>query len=151
MEQEQPHGDAVELLSAEQLEQLNPGIRMMVQWLREMGFDTRDSGDGRTHQFECDLPIPYVHIMVEPAKLVEETDRLMRLLAKVGIEIEPCDEEGKVPSIESVYLPANRMGLISVFNVTLHPDQCDFGKHQRGGLSHEEWVEKQHEHAKRYA
>ena len=151
MEQEQSHGDTVELLSAEQLEQLNPGIRMMVQWLREKGFDTRDSGDSKTHQFECDLPVPYVHIMVEPEKLVSETDRLVRLLACVGIEVEPCNEEGDNPNIESVYLPANRMGLISVFNVTLHPDQCDFGKQHRGGLSREEWVKQQHERAKQYA
>jgi hypothetical protein len=51
------------LLTAEELETLNPGIRHTVQTLRGWGFDTRDSGDGATREFPCDLPHPYVHIL----------------------------------------------------------------------------------------
>ena len=39
---------------------LNPGIREVVRRLREAGFQTCDSGDGSTRQFECDPGAPDV-------------------------------------------------------------------------------------------
>jgi hypothetical protein len=39
---------------------LNPGIARLVHWLRATGFDTIDSGDGRTREHDCDRPYPYV-------------------------------------------------------------------------------------------
>lgn len=33
---------------------LNPGIARTVQWLNSQGFMTTDSGDGATHDHECD-------------------------------------------------------------------------------------------------
>lgn len=98
---------------------LNPGIRKVVQFLRENGFDTCDSGDGVTHEHACDLDRPYVHILVqEPAKLVAEADRLTELLSQHGIKLEPQDEEVTARSVEASYWPASQTAVMSLWNVT---------------------------------
>lgn len=57
---------------------LNPGIRRVVAWLNERGFVTVDSGDGKTHEHECDRDYPYVVIRASsPMALVDECDRLL--------------------------------------------------------------------------
>lgn len=99
---------------------INPGIRKTVEWLQSHGFKTCDSGDGETHDHECDLPMPYVHIMVPfPELLVEEADRLASLLKGVGIEIQPCNEDNSVPTLHAGYDAGNRVATISLFNVKL--------------------------------
>lgn len=100
---------------------LNPGIQKAVQFLREHGFDTRDSGDGQTHEYECDMPIPYVHIVTEAkVDLALEADRLYLLLKEKGIDFEDAvNEEGEMlgPVIEAHYNPHEEIGTISLFNV----------------------------------
>ncbi len=115
------------LLTDAELETLNPGIRHTVQTLRKWGFDTRDSGDGSTHQFECDLPHPYVHIVTAAATMASETDRLIGLLESAGISFADCphpqeDPEGaaKHPCVEASYLPLQGgFAAIHVMNVIL--------------------------------
>jgi hypothetical protein len=98
---------------------LNPGIRELVKALRADGFDTRDSGDGKTHEFECDQPYPYVHIVVgNHFRLVHEVVRLKKWLADRGVIVEPADEDGKAIVIEGTYNPAHEAAVISLFNVT---------------------------------
>lgn len=117
----------VKLLTNEQLESLNPGMRYTVQKIRSWGFETTDSGDGKTAQFECDLPCPYVHIEVPASKLVDEVDRLMMLLEMEGVVFEDMphpqeDPEGcaKHPTIEGSYMPAQHLsGFIHLMNVVL--------------------------------
>ena len=117
----------IEPLSDEHLASLNPGIRHTVKTLREWGFDTRDSGDGTTAQFECDLSYPYVHIVTAPATMASETDRLIRLLESQGINFADCphpqeDPEGaaKHPCVEASYLPLQAgFAAIHVLNVIL--------------------------------
>lgn len=120
----------VALLSAKQLAALNPGIRHTVQTLRSWGFETCDSGDGVTHEFECDLDVPYVHILCPPALLASETDRLVNLLRGAGINFEdgPDPQDDPVgaalhPNVEACYLPlyGADSGYIHLFNVIL-PD-----------------------------
>ena len=114
-------------LTPEQLEALNPGIRTTVQTLREWGFDTRDSGDGQTAQYECDLPIPYVHIAVDAQSIAAETDRLLALLSGRGIVFgnQPnpqIDPEGyaNAPDIQASYLPTQGgWAFIHLTNVVL--------------------------------
>ena len=121
------------LLTDAELETLNPGIRHTVQTLRKWGFDTRDSGDGSTHQFECDLPHPYVHIITPPATMASETDRLIGLLKSAGINFADCphpqeDPEGaaKHPCVEASYLPLQGgFAAIHVMNVIL-PENRDY-------------------------
>lgn len=107
--------------------ELNAGIRDTVIFLRANGFDTRDSGDGQTADHKCDLPVPYVHIAVEPHRLAAETLRLMNLLKDKRV----CfgnfpnpqeDTEGylKAPSIEASFDPSQSSeGFIHLFNVKL--------------------------------
>jgi hypothetical protein len=115
------------LLTDAELETLNPGIRHTVQTLRKWGFNTCDSGDGSTHEFECDLPHPYVHILVDPLRMVTETDRLLILLINAGIDFNNHphpqeDPEGyaKHPTVEASYLPTQgRCAAIHLMNIIL--------------------------------
>lgn len=114
-------------------EKLNPGIRATVKWLRSNGFDTIDSGDGETHEFECDIKHPYVHIQVSPHEMVQESVRLYLLLQQRGaIPEEPASEPPdlksyeeqvawyqKQPGIEASYSPLDGLATISLFNVVL--------------------------------
>jgi hypothetical protein len=121
-------------LTPEELEQINPGIRHTVQVLRSWGFDTQDSGDGQTHNHECDLPHPYVHISVHPSKLTGETLRCLSLLEQHGVKFDDMpdpqvDLEGwqKHPQIEASYMPTQyHNGFIHLKNVVLNePIQPD--------------------------
>lgn len=52
------------------LDSLNPGIRRTVTWLRSLGFDTCDSGDGMTHDHPCDRAYPYVVMRLNTDELI---------------------------------------------------------------------------------
>lgn len=52
-------------LSPETIEALDPGIRRTVLWLRQMGFETTDSGDGRSKPKDEEVePYPHVHMVL---------------------------------------------------------------------------------------
>jgi hypothetical protein len=110
------------MTTASFMSEINPGIRATVEWLRKRDFNTCDSGDGETHDFECDLSIPYVYMIVDPATiLISETDRLAFLLeSEKGIKLQPMDEElsGK-PTIQANYNPQDGVATICLFNVKL--------------------------------
>jgi len=109
----------IQPLSEQHLATLNPGIRHTVQKLREWGFDTRDSGDGKTHEFDCDLPVPFVHISVaDPACLHLDMRALMNLLDAEGVPVGMCDEAGEAPNIEGCIL-ADMSAWIHLFNVVI--------------------------------
>lgn len=84
-------------LSPQELSLLNPGIRNAVAWLRARGFNTCDSGDGSTHEHDCDLAEPYVHMLLDQEKAFAETDRLGELLKKVNPEAEWMVAMGYAP------------------------------------------------------
>ena len=94
-------------------EQLDPGIRATVRWLREHGFETVDSGDGsKAAHMECALDVPNVFIRVAPEKLVAEADRLRDLLAEAGwptVSIGTVDGPGEhaAAEIQGSYDPAD--------------------------------------------
>lgn len=96
-------------LASEVVAALNPGIRRTVVMLRAAGFMTMDSGDGKTHEFECDLDVPYVHIKVEPAQLVDEAHRL---LALVLAEFAPG------AAVEASYSPQDGFALLHLFGAS---------------------------------
>lgn len=98
---------------------LNPKIKAAVKWLQENGFHTTDSGDGETHDFECDQKVPYVHMVTTKDKLVSESERLVSLLSEKGVELLPCDPGGTVPTVEGSYLPLMGIATITLWNVTL--------------------------------
>lgn len=99
---------------------INNGILKTVSFLNENGFQTVDSGDGKTRDFECDLDIPYVHILIDnPDDLISESKRLVRLLNDNGIEVYQADEDGLSPSVEASYNPMDGFAIISIFNILI--------------------------------
>jgi hypothetical protein len=93
---------------------LNSGIRRVVALLRAHGFATCDSGDGETHDYECDRDHGYVAVVVAPAELATEADRLAALLRSAGVRIEPRGEEvvEGVTHIQASYCPADGVAVI---------------------------------------
>lgn len=104
---------------------LNPGIVETVYWLRDQGFDTCDSGDGKTHLMEGDANIPYVAIRVRPEQLVSESHRLFDLvrvqLLKAGINLlEEMSFTGSLdqplrPYVEASYHPQLQTALLQLW------------------------------------
>lgn len=108
-------------------EMMNPGIKETVRLLRELGFDTVDSGDGVTHLCECDAPVPYVHMLVPRKILCDEADRLREIIeSRAGSTVwsrelpDPIGEPGETysPSIQASYVPHDGHSVISMFGIT---------------------------------
>lgn len=96
---------------------INPGIKKTVEWLNLKGFKTCDSGDGKTHDFECDRDYPYVCMLVDPEKLISETNRLSDLLLhELNLEVYSVSLE-RTPCIQATYDPTNRFGIIDLMYV----------------------------------
>ena len=116
------------------LDDVDPGIRRTVAWLRSHGFNTTDSGDGVTkfrlakergeEPMDCAIEIPHVHIPLKCAENgIATADRLMRVLRdQAGLVVNQGD-------IQVVYDPAVRMSILSLYNVD---DARLFGTHSGG-------------------
>lgn len=103
------------------MDDLNPGIRRTVAFLRAHGFDTCDSGDGRTHDHPCDRPYPYVTMRCDPARLAAESDRLRGALTATGVLVvnstRAWDHDGDSPAgvtIGASYDPCDGVGVIDL-------------------------------------
>lgn len=98
---------------------LNPGVRRLVRVLREAGFDTCDSGDGATHDHECDRSYPYVVIRVRPAEMAEEARRLRKVLRAFGCAVDTAiGMDESEPAIQATYDPVNDIATIDLTGVT---------------------------------
>lgn len=105
---------------------LDPGVRRLVVWLRSHGFETTDSGDGKTkfeHGFtddDCIVTYPHVAMKVQPDKLVSEADRLCALLeSEHGLIVEPTPPEPPdPPQIDAFYSPGSGYAMIELKHVT---------------------------------
>lgn len=109
---------------------LNPGIKNTVLWLRENGFETSDSGDGKTNTSMASfLPYPHVFMLVEHKKMTSEAIRLYRLLIDAGLDPDETrlDEELgiEVPawSVQATFDPAVPIPIIAL----LHVDDAKLG------------------------
>lgn len=91
---------------------MNKGIIKTVEWLQAKGYVTTDSGDGETHDYECDLDIPYVHMQVDKDDMAYEARNLMLDLTELGIEVDSGD-------IQATYDPVDDIGVLSLFNIKL--------------------------------
>jgi len=100
-----------------EVQNLNPGIRRTVVFLNMNGFETCDSGDGKTHDFECDRSFPYVVVHVAAEKLVEECRRLKELLSANGLEVQEQSPEEGSPAIQGTYDPGNDIAFIDLMGV----------------------------------
>lgn len=110
-------------------EELDPGIRKTVRFLRAHGFDTTDSGDGVSKvngnlDWESMGIIPFPHVNIWfPIKNVQEAineiNRLHDLLNKFGIKL-----DGRFQNIELTYSPVRSDATIFVVGIddTMIPD-----------------------------
>lgn len=97
---------------------INPGIRRTVEWLNEGGFKTTDSGDGATHDYECDRAYPYAVIVTTKEKLIGEAERLAAALAARGVIVGDLDEEGRGPYVQAMFVPGSDVeAMIDLQNV----------------------------------
>lgn len=107
--------------------QLNLGIRKLVYILRSKGYNTIDSGDGKTCEFYCDQPMAYVHIsLVHPELLINSCQALKKTLEYYGVVFQPCNAEGTTPVVEGSYEPQSNLAIITIYNVDdsmLDPDK----------------------------
>lgn len=112
-------------------EELDPGIRKLVQLLRDNGFVTTDSGDGVT-KFEdgdapcsCAEPMPNVYIETSRELMLTEVDRLVELLkrsVRAGLLeetfVDPTiDQEVPLVIIEATYLPMSGASILAVHGI----------------------------------
>lgn len=102
---------------------LDPGIVEVVRWLNAHGFETCDSGDGRSKfaadkgPDPCAMAFPNVAMIVAADRLAAECDRLRDLLAHEGVAIEPIPDDEDFPAIQGTYDPANQIASILLLGV----------------------------------
>lgn len=94
--------------------QLDEHIRETVARLRSWGFETTDSGDGRSKfregtADECTLPEPHVFCQADPDKLNFEARRMLRLLRMYA--------NVDVARVEATYWPDRDVAMVQVFGV----------------------------------
>ncbi len=110
-------------LTEEDYADIDPGIREVVRFLRGHGFDTVDSGDGKTKfpdgpeggAMGCAVPMANVAIEVEPENLVKEADRLRDLLESVGVPVGALSggpEDDALVEIQAGYDPADGSSIV---------------------------------------
>jgi len=104
-------------------DELDPGIRETVKWLRSLGHDTTDSGDGRSKPadwYESGEALPYPHVYIQTGLghkcLIDTAHTLLVQLELADIDVQPQNPEGK-PYIQATYDPVNQLGIIELCNV----------------------------------
>jgi hypothetical protein len=99
---------------------LDPGIRRTVAWLRGLGFNTTDSGDGRSKRNVDSNPeaLWYAHVaMVVPGgELVLQAMRLAELLRARGIEL-PNPSEVDGVAVHASFNPADGIAMLFMTGV----------------------------------
>lgn len=96
---------------------LNPGIHKLVKLLHENHFATTDSGDGKTHEYECDRPYGYVVVKCRPNSIAHTTDELAALLKANGISLGTYESLDGLPTgtvITATYSPGDEYAYIDV-------------------------------------
>lgn len=95
---------------------LDPGIRDLVIALNAAGFETTDSGDGKSKFVSAApgeeiIPFPHVAIVVNKRRLVKESDRLRKWLRASRM---PANQQGMAGHwyIEASYDPFVEDGMI---------------------------------------
>jgi hypothetical protein len=68
------------------LSELDPGIRDIVGHLRAAGFDTTDSGDGRSKEPDPEV-MPFAHVALHsgPARMISDADVLLVFLSAADV------------------------------------------------------------------
>lgn len=93
---------------------LNPNIVFTVQFLQDNGFRTTDSGDGKTHECECDRDYAYVVMSCPSHRLLDEADRLMKILRGAGVNLGQISREEDIVAIQATYDPFDGTSFLEV-------------------------------------
>lgn len=115
----------MEELAEADYEEMDPGIRETVRYLRAHGFNTTDSGDGKTKfpngpeeppTDACAMPMANVAIYTDADILVKEADRLCQLLQGLGIRVGVLNDgdDHEVVEIQAGYDPVDGSSVIVV-------------------------------------
>jgi hypothetical protein len=94
------------------MDDLDPGICKTVNLLCAAGFDTTDSGDGVSKpDMACALPYPHVFAIVDPARMVEEAQRLLDLVS--------CYADMNLPgrAVEVSYSPIDGVAVLMLIGL----------------------------------
>jgi len=94
-------------------EELNPGIRRLVKMLRDAGFETTDSGDGKTNVeagMEGALTVPHVHCIVSSKTMVQEAHRMLLLITDANLDIGPG-------TVQALFDPTDGVAMVSVYGI----------------------------------
>ena len=98
------------------MDNINPGIKKTVKWFNDLGYKTSDSGDGVTHDFECDRDYAYVTILLDdPMTLSTQADRIKALIEERGVSVLAV---GEYPCIQADYDPVNKLAIIQVMGLS---------------------------------
>lgn len=93
---------------------INPGIRKFVRLFRDHGFETVDSGDGETHDHECDRDEGYVVIRLnDRMSLVDCANEVMVIMEVAGIRLAPTTG----PTIQASYSPIDGFRIIDIHGI----------------------------------
>jgi hypothetical protein len=95
---------------------INPNIQKTVEWLQAHGFETCDSGDGETHECECDREYGFVAMKVAPEALITEARRLHELLVARGVHITEVNPEDK-PCVQAYFDPADGHAILDLMYI----------------------------------
>jgi hypothetical protein len=102
--------------------QLDPGVRRLVRWLRNLGFVTTDSGDGYTKLMENSndpdvLEYPHVFMIVACEQMYQEAARLVAALHTLGIEIKQWDGCEIIPMVWAEWDAGDQTAVIGLIHV----------------------------------
>lgn len=108
------------------LNDLDPGIRKVVERLLEAGFATCDSGDGYSKLqdpeagYECGEIETYPHVYMQCGfrSLLDECARLLVLVRSWGITVGSIGEEAVF--IQATYDPVNESAIIGLHGLLDH-------------------------------
>ena len=90
---------------------VQPAMRGVVAWLRQLGFDTTDSGDGVTNVamgMEGALDIPHVFMLCASEVAFAEADRLWAEVNRKGLT---------GATVQMSYSPEDRECVLSLFGI----------------------------------
>lgn len=98
-------------------DKINPGVRVLVAFLRSHNFKTVDSGDGKTHDYGCDRDHPYVTIKTDKSMSMEfQANYLKTVLERAGVKTYPVGPEER-PQIQLTYDPVDETAFIDLIYV----------------------------------
>ena len=93
-------------------DELNPGIRKTVKLLNSVGWETTDSGDGETHDYECDRDVGYVVVVSTPQDVIHDSDLIHSFLESYGVEFSLTST-----SIQATYSPVDGYAFVDIHDI----------------------------------